>query len=231
MTNNVKPTIYFVEDDPSIFDLIEETLDVNDFNSQGFEEPLKMLQAIQKQKPDLIVLDLMLPHMSGYDVIEMLQNKKEYNAIPIIIVSAKSAESDIVKGLDMGASDYITKPFGIREFVSRIKTNLRKVPKVDNGNVITIRDLSLDDDKHRCTFKENVLELTLTEYSLLKQLMENVGRVQTRTKLLNIIWGYSHQAETRTLDMHVRSIREKLSHYTDEQYIETIRGVGYIINE
>ena len=231
MTNNVKPTIYFVEDDPSIFDLIEETLDVNDFNSQGFEEPLKMLQAIQKQKPDLIVLDLMLPHMSGYDVIEMLQNKKEYNAIPIIIVSAKSAESDIVKGLDMGASDYITKPFGIREFVSRIKTNLRKVPKVDNGNVITIRDLSLDDDKHRCTFKENVLELTLTEYSLLKQLMENVGRVQTRTKLLNIIWGYSHQAETRTLDMHVRSIREKLSHYTDEQYIEAIRGVGYIINE
>ncbi|MBO4668304.1 MAG: response regulator transcription factor [Bacilli bacterium] len=231
MTNNVKPTIYFVEDDPSIFDLIEETLDVNDFNSQGFEEPLKMLQVIQKQKPDLIVLDLMLPHMSGYDVIEILQNKKEYNAIPIIIVSAKSAESDIVKGLDMGASDYITKPFGIREFVSRIKTNLRKVPKVDNGNVITIRDLSLDDDKHRCTFKENVLELTLTEYSLLKQLMENVGRVQTRTKLLNIIWGYSHQAETRTLDMHVRSIREKLSHYTDEQYIETIRGVGYIINE
>ena len=179
----------------------------------------------------MIVLDLMLPHMSGYDVIEMLQNKKEYNAIPIIIVSAKSAESDIVKGLDMGASDYITKPFGIREFVSRIKTNLRKVPKVDNGNVITIRDLSIDDDKHRCTYKDSVLELTLTEYSLLKRLMENAGRVQTRTQLLNIIWGYSHQAETRTLDMLVRSIREKLSHYTEEQYIETIRGVGYMINE
>lgn len=231
MTNNVKPTIYFVEDDPSIYDLIEETLDVNGFNSQGFEEPLKMLQVISKQKPDLIILDLMLPHMSGYDVIETLQKKKEYSAIPIIIVSAKSAENDIVKGLDMGASDYITKPFGIREFVSRIKTNLRKVPKVDNSNVIAIRDLSIDDDKHRCTYKGNVLELTLTEYSLLKQLMENAGRVQTRTRLLNIIWGYSHQAETRTLDMHVRSIREKLSHYTDESYIETIRGVGYMINE
>ena len=231
MTNNVKPTIYFVEDDPSIYDLIEETLDVNGFDRRGFEEPLEMLQVISKAKPDLILLDLMLPHMSGYDVIETLQKKKDYNTIPIIIVSAKSTENDIVRGLDMGASDYITKPFGIREFISRIKTNLRKVPKVDDSNVITIRDLKIDDDRHRCTYKGNVLEFTLTEYSLLKYLMENAGRVQTRTRLLNIIWGYSHEAETRTLDMHVRSIREKLSHYTSEQYIETVRGVGYIINE
>ena len=231
MNNNMKPTIYFVEDDPSIYDLIEETLDVNGFNSRGFEEPLEMLQVISKAKPDLIVLDLMLPHMSGYDVIETLQKKKDFSAIPIIIVSAKSAENDIVKGLDMGASDYITKPFGIREFVSRIKTNLRKVPKVDNSNIITIRNLSIDDDKHRCMYKNKQVELTLTEYSLLKYLMENVGRVQTRTRLLNIIWGYSNETETRTLDMHIRSIREKLSHYTDEQYIDTIRGVGYMINE
>ena len=225
-----KQVIYFVEDDPTIYDLIEETLDVNGFENRGFEEPLEMLQVISKTKPDLIILDLMLPHMSGYDVIETLQNKKEFNMIPIIIVSAKSTENDIVKGLDLGASDYITKPFGIREFVSRIKTNLRKVPKVDNGNIISIRDLVIDDDKHRCTFNGKLLELTLTEYSLLKHLMQNANHVQTRTKLLNIIWGYSHLAETRTLDMHIRSIREKLSHFTTEQYIETVRGVGYIIN-
>ena len=231
MQSNIKQIIYFVEDDPSIYELIEETLDVNGFSYRGFEEPLEMLQVIAKAKPDLIILDLMLPHMSGYDVIETLQKKKDFNAIPIIIVSAKSQESDIVKGLDMGASDYITKPFGIREFVSRIKTNLRKVPRVDDNNIITFKDLSLDDNKHKVMYKNNIIDFTLTEYSLLKHLMSNVNVVQTRTKLLNIIWGYSNQAETRTLDMHVRSIREKLSHYTTEQYIETIRGVGYVMNE
>lgn len=230
MNSTNKQVIYFVEDDPAIYNLIEETLDVNGFENRGFEEPLEMLQVISKTKPDLIILDLMLPHMSGYDVIETLQKKKEYNMIPIIIVSAKSTENDIVKGLDLGASDYITKPFGIREFVSRIKTNLRKVPKIENENIIVVRDLLIDDDKHRCTFNGKLLELTLTEYSLLKHLMQNANHVQTRTKLLNIIWGYSHLAETRTLDMHIRSIREKLSHFTTEQYIETVRGVGYIIN-
>ena len=228
--SNKKPLIFFVEDDPSIYDLIEETLDVNGFESRGFEEPLAMLNVISKEKPDLIVLDLMLPNMSGYDVIETLASKKEYNRIPIIIVSAKSAENDIVKGLDMGASDYLTKPFGIREFVSRVKTNLRKV-KQDNENIIKIRALSIDDDKHCCYCDGRTVELTFTEYALLKYLMENAGRVQTRTKLLSMIWGYSDQTETRTLDMHVRSIREKLSHYTEEEYIKTIRGVGYIIEE
>ena len=226
-----KPVIFFVEDDPSIYDLIEETLDVNGFISEGFEEPLAMLKTLSKTRPNLIVLDLMLPNMSGYEVIETLQKKKEFASIPIIIVSAKSTENDIVKGLDLGASDYITKPFGIREFVSRIRTNLRKAPKEEEINVISFKKLRIDDDKHRCTFDSEVVELTYTEYSLLKHLMINANRVQTRTKLLNIIWGYSHQAETRTLDMHIRSIREKLSHYTSEQYIETVRGVGYIMNE
>lgn len=222
--------IFFVEDDSNIFELIEGTLDINGFSYRGFMEPLEMLEVIKTDKPDLIILDLMLPNMSGYDVITLLQNDPNYQEIPIIIVSAKSAELDIVKGLDLGASDYITKPFGILEFVSRIKTNLRKVPKKDSSN-IKIRELEIDDIKHECTFNGEVVDVTLTEYQILKVLMQNCNRVQTRKKLLKDIFGYDEDIETRTLDVHIRLIREKLSHYTDEVYIETIRGVGYIIND
>lgn len=226
-----KEKIFFVEDDQNIYELIEATLSVHDYAVKGFFEPLAMLEEIKTNKPDLIVLDLMLPNMNGYEVIKTLKANRLYEDIPIIILSAKSTELDIVKGLDLGASDYITKPFGILEFSSRIKTNLRKnSPKINDGDIIKIKDLIIDDSKHKCLIKDDVVDLTLTEYQILKLLMENASRVMTRTKILNIIWGYDHLAETRTLDMHIRSIREKMSHFTDEQYIQTIRGVGYIIN-
>lgn len=229
----MKEKIFFVEDDENIFELIKATLIIGDYDVEGFLEPLTMLEKIKTVIPDLIILDLMLPNINGYDVIKLLQQNPQYEDIPIIIVSAKSAELDIVKGLDLGASDYITKPFGILEFTSRVKSNLKKkkVTAKKVNDYLKIRDLKLDNLKHRCTLKDVIIELTVKEYEIVNLLMQNSSKVVTRNKLLNIIWGFEYVAETRTLDMHIRSIREKFSHITNENYIETVRGIGYIINE
>ncbi|MDD3171395.1 MAG: response regulator transcription factor [Bacilli bacterium] len=227
----MKELIFFVEDDENIFELLEATLSLNGYNTTGFYEPLAMLKEVVIRKPDLIILDLMLPNMNGYDVLKALKQKNELADIPVIILSAKSSELDIVKGLDLGASDYMTKPFGVLELSSRIKANLGKVmKKFSNGELLVIRSLQLDESKHQCTLNGELVKLTVTEYEIVKVLMRNSGIVMTRNKLLNIIWGYENLAETRTLDMHIKSIREKFSRVTEESYIETIRGIGYIIN-
>ena len=188
------------------------------------------LKKIEIKKPDLIVLDLMLPNINGFEILKRLKNTKEYEEIPVIILSAKSSEIDIVRGLDMGASDYITKPFGLLEFVSRINTNLRKV-NMHKDKALIIRDLKLDITRHVCTISDIVLDLTAKEFDILNVLMETPSVVVTRGKLLKRIWGFDYLAETRTLDMHVKSLREKISKHTSDKYIETVRGVGYIINE
>ena len=178
----------------------------------------------------MIILDLMLPGMSGYEVLKILKENKDTEEIPVIIVSAKSSELDIVRGLDMGASDYITKPFGLLEFISRVNVNLRKVGMHKN-KILTARDLSLDIVKHKVFYKDIALDLTSKEYDIVQILLESVSIVVTRSKLLKHIWGYDFLVETRTLDMHIKAIREKLAAYTSDVYIETVRGVGYIINE
>lgn len=226
----MKPVIFYVEDDFNINALIGETLDKNNFEPHGFLEPLSFLKKIETKKPDLIVLDLMLPNINGFEILRRLKNNKNYEDIPVIILSAKSSEADIVQGLDMGASDYITKPFGLLEFVSRINTNLRKV-NMHKDKVLEVRDLKLEITKHICTLNNEVLDLTSKEFDILNVLMETPSVVVTRGKLLKRIWGFDYLAETRTLDMHVKSLREKISRYTSDKYIETVRGVGYIINE
>lgn len=229
----MKKKIFFVEDDANIFELIKATLLIADYDAEGFLDPLLMLERLKQCVPDLLVLDLMLPHMNGYDVIKLLQKKPQYADIPIIILSAKSAELDIVKGLDLGAVDYITKPFGVLEFSSRIKSNLKKSGKNEPvySQFLKIRNLELDNTKHRCLLCGTVVELTVKEYEILELLMRHPSVVVTRSKMLNVIWGFEYLAETRTLDMHIRSIREKFSKITSECYIETVRGIGYIINE
>lgn len=228
----MKEKIFFVEDDVNIYEIIKATLSLAGYEITGFYEPLEMLQKIKEVQPDLIILDLMLPNMSGYEVIKKLQDNKKYSSIPIIIVSAKSSEIDIVKGLDLGASDYITKPFGLLEFSSRVKANLKKrIISERDYNILEIRDLSLNSAEHKCTLKGVPVELTVKEFEVVKLLMRNPSTVVTRSKMLNVIWGYEHLAETRTLDMHIRSIREKFSRITNETYVETVRGIGYIINE
>lgn len=228
----MKEKIFFVEDDVNIYEIIKATLSLAGYDIIGFYEPLEMLEKIKDVQPDLIILDLMLPNMGGYEVIKKLQDNKKFASIPIIIVSAKSSEIDIVKGLDMGASDYITKPFGLLEFSSRIKANLKKrIVNEREYNVLEIRDLCLNILEHRCTLKGIPIDLTVKEFEVVKLLMRNPSVVVTRGKMLNVIWGYEYLAETRTLDMHVRSIREKFSRITDEPYVETVREIGYIINQ
>ena len=223
--------IYFVEDDNNIYELIDTTLKLNGFTSVGFYEPLEMIETVKKKLPDLLLLDLMLPNMSGYDVIKLFKAVPSYQNVPIIIVSAKFTENDIVTGLDLGANDYITKPFGIKEFISRIRSNLRKKVIVENSHQLLVGELKLDFDRHRAYVNDNPIDLTFTEFQLLEYLMKNCNQVMTRNRLLKEIWGYAEDTETRTLDMHIRSLREKIGRHTTKQYIETVRGDGYIINE
>lgn len=227
----MKELIYFVEDDENIAELLEATLSLNGYQNKGFYEPLSMLKELAITKPDLIILDLMLPNMNGYDVLKYIKDSQNLADIPVIILSAKSSEIDIVKGLDLGASDYMTKPFGVLELSSRIKANLGKVVKKSiSEDVFSVRELQLDDTKHQCTLQGEIIKLTVTEYEIVKVLVKNAGTVMTRNKILNIIWGYENLAETRTLDMHIKSIREKFTKVTVDLYIETVRGIGYIIN-
>lgn len=226
----MRRTIFFVEDDEGIHALIEATLLKNNFETYGYYEARTMLKKLESTLPDLIILDLMLPVMSGYEVLKLLKETKKYENIPVIILSAKSSELDIVRGLDMGASDYITKPFGLLEFISRINVNLRKVSMSEN-KIMHIRDLSLDLVKHKAFYKEEALDLTTKEYDVLFLLMDSPSIVVTRKTLLKKVWGYDFLAETRTLDMHIKALREKIAEHTTDTYIETIRGVGYIMNE
>ncbi len=226
----MRKLIYYVEDEPSINELIGETLRSKDFEAIGFLEPKSFLKKIQIVKPDLIVLDLMLPYISGFEIIRTLKQKPEYENIPIIILSARSLETDIVKGLDMGASDYITKPFGLKEFISRVNVNLRRI-NMHEGKTFKVKDLTLYTDKHEFYCGDTLIDLRAKEFDILALLMETPSIVVTRTTLFRKVWGIDYEIETRTLDMHIKTIREKLAQVSNEQYIETIRGVGYIIRD
>ena len=225
----MKYTIYFVEDDENVNQLIEATLISGGFNAFGFVDPEMFLEVIKDSRPDLIVLDLMLPKISGFDVLKTLKETPAYADIPVIILSALSSERDIVKGLDMGANDYITKPFGLREFISRINANITKI-HIPIKKIIKIRDLIINLDEHKCYLKGNLLDLTNIEFDLLNILMHSPDVVVTRKKLLKDVWNFEEDCETRTLDMHIKSIRKKIANLSNEVYIETIRGIGFVIN-
>ena len=227
----MKETIFFVEDDNSIHSLLKATLELNGYNAVGFVDPLDFLQAIKTQTPNLIVLDLMLPHMSGYDVIEHLNKAPHLAKIPVIILSALSDEFDIVKGLDNGAVDYISKPFGVAEFIARIKSNLRKVNTTeDKRSVVSARNLVVDRDKHTCTLEGKQIALTAKEFELVSIIVGSSPNVVSRASLLKDVWGFeSTDVETRTLDMHVKTVREKFAVVTSEEYIVTVRGVGFVV--
>lgn len=225
----MKSTIYFVEDDENVNQLIEATLISGGFKALGFLDPELFLEVMKDSRPDLIVLDLMLPKISGFDVLKTLKETPAYADIPVIILSALSSEREIVKGLDMGANDYITKPFGLREFIARINANLTKI-HIPVKKVIKIRDLIINLDEHKCYLKGHLVDLTNIEFELLSILMHSPDIVVTRKKLLKDVWNFEEDCETRTLDMHIKSIRKKFINFTEESYIETVRGIGFVIN-
>ena len=222
--------IFCVEDDSNIRELVVYTLETTGFQARGFEEGKSFLEALALETPDLILMDIMLPGEDGISLLKRLKNSSKTRDIPVIMVTAKGAEYDKVKGLDLGADDYVTKPFGMMELVSRIKAVLRRsgAAKKKAEDIIVSGSLEINTKKHEVKADGEVVGLTLKEYELLKRLMENPNIVMTRDSLLEEIWGYDFDGETRTVDVHIRRLREKIEiNPSEPKYVHTKWGVGY----
>ena len=224
--------IYYVEDDGGIRQLVVYTLNNSGFEAVGFEDGAGLFAALKEEKPDLILLDLMLPGEDGISILKRLRADGQTAGLPVIILTAKNGEYDKVVGLDQGADDYVTKPFGRMELLSRIRAVLRRSGAANasaSSSKIRIGGILLDDDAHEVFVHKKKVELTLKEYQLLKLLMENKNKVLTRDTILERVWGYNFDGETRTADVHVRTLRSKLGQ--EGNLIETVRGVGYRIGD
>ena len=219
--------IYLVEDDESIRELVVYTLNSQGMEAEGFGTPSDFWNALENKIPDLILLDIMLPEEDGMEILRKLRKRGDTKNLPIAMLTAKGSEYDTVKGLDSGADDYIPKPFRMMELVSRIKALLRRSGKTgQEDKEFTIDGLYVSQKKHQVKVGDREVVLTLKEFELLVYLMENQTRVVTRDELLNQIWGYEYDGETRTLDMHIRTLRQKLGE-EGGACIRTVRGVGY----
>ena len=223
----MRPLIYVVEDEKSIQELYTCSLDSAQMDVKCYFSDDEMRKDLIHKKPNLFILDIMLDGKDGYQILESLKNDPRYAAIPVIMVSAKNEEVNKVKGLNLGADDYMSKPFGIMELIARINANLRK--SIRNPNDIQYNEVVVKESEHAIYIGDVSIELTLKEYNLLKLLVENAGQVISREDILNIIWGTDFGGETRTLDMHIKEIRKKLASAESQSKIETIRGVGYIL--
>ena len=222
--------IYCVEDESNIRELLVYTLEATGFKAKGFADGKGLRAALKEQIPDMILLDLMLPGEDGYSILEKLKKDENTRDIPIIMVTAEDAEYDKVKGLEAGADDYITKPFGMMEFVARIKAVLRRTNRNSNTDKeLKCGDLRILVGRHEVFWKDEKIELTRKEFELLVYLVENRGLVMSRNQILCQVWGYEFEGETRTVDVHVRSLRQKLGEAGN--MVETVRGVGYRIDK
>ena len=217
--------IYCVEDDDNIRELVIYTLETTGLKARGFAEGSAFMEALAFDTPELILLDIMLPGDDGLELLKKLKSYPKTKSIPGIMVTAKGTEYDKVIGLDSGADDYVTKPFGMMELVSRIKAVLRRSGKVEDRIDMELSGVRMDIKKHEVTVDGKQIALTLKEFELLEKLMRNQGIVLTRDQLLTEIWGYDFDGETRTVDVHIRTLRQKLG--TKGEIIQTVRGVGY----
>lgn len=222
------PLIYIVEDDRNIREIEAIALKNSGYTVEEFESAADFYRAMEKKKPDLLLLDIMLPDADGLTIVETLRQSKGGKELPIILVTAKTTELDKVRGLDIGADDYLSKPFGIMELISRVKALLRRTSKDQPEKVMTIGPVCMDDERHRVTACGMNCELTYKEYELLKLLMNNAGIVTSREEILEKVWGTDFEGESRTLDMHIKTLRQKLSEAGG--MIKTVRNVGYIFN-
>ncbi len=221
--------IYCVEDDDNIRELVIYTLETTGLKAKGFAEGAEFMEALAFDTPELILLDIMLPGEDGLEILRKLKSSSKTKEIPVIMVTAKGTEYDKVIGLDSGADDYVTKPFGMMELVSRIKAVLRRSGQVADKADLEIDGVKMNVKKHEVTVDGEIVPLTLKEFELLERLMRNRNIVLTRDQLLEDIWGYDFDGETRTVDVHVRTLRHKLGE--KGSIIETVRGVGYRIGE
>ncbi len=221
--------IYLVEDDTNIRELVLYTLHTQGMEAEGFSRPSLFWEAMNKSKPDLILLDIMLPEEDGLSILKKIRSGAMSRTIPVIMLTAKGSEYDTVLGLDSGADDYIAKPFRMMELLSRIKALLRRSTEMNQVQEYRLGEILVVPSKHLVQVSGEDVVLTLKEFELLCLLMESKGQVLTRAQLLDRIWGYEFDGESRTVDVHVRTLRQKLK--DAGKYIETVRGIGYKIGK
>lgn len=218
-------TVWCVEDDESIRDIEVYTLNSTDFEARGFSDAGAFRDALSKEKPDLIILDIMLPGEDGVELLKFLKASPDTSRIPVIMATAKGLEYDKIRSLDLGADDYLVKPFGMMEMVSRVKAVLRRCNPAETEHLLRAGGLVVNLEGHTVTADKERIQLTFKEYELLRLFLSRPGVAFTRDQLFNDIWGADYIGETRTVDMHIRTLRAKLGDYG--KMIETVRGVGY----
>ncbi len=218
-------TIYIVEDDVNIREIERYALKNSGFEVEEFDRGDRMFSAARKKMPSLVILDIMLPEEDGLTVLAKLRADPDMKQIPVLMVTAKSTEIDKVKGLDLGADDYMTKPFGVMELISRVKALLRRIERIPGTEQICCGCIALDGQRHTVTVSGETCELTFKEFELLHYLMLNEGIVLSRDKIMNQVWGFDYEGESRTVDMHIKTLRQKLG--DGGALIKTVRNVGY----
>lgn len=217
--------IWCVEDDSNIRDIELYALDSAGFEVRGFEDGLSFWEALKKEKPELIILDIMLPGMDGIEILTKMKESVEYSNIPVILASAKGQEYDRIRGLDMGADDYIVKPFSIMEMISRVKAVLRRSQPRQSSKILKVKGLIVNLDEHTVAADGNFIQLTYKEFEILCMFLSHPGMVFTREQLYTQVWQMDYIGDSRTLDTHIRTLRQKLDDYG--KMIETVRGIGY----
>ena len=217
--------IWCVEDDTSIRDIEIYALKSTGFDARGFEDGASFLEALKSSRPELVILDVMLPGMDGVEILRKMKASTDYCDIPVIMATAKGAEYDKIQSLDIGADDYLVKPFGMMEMVSRIKAVLRRYRPAESKNLLTVGGLVVNVNDHTAMIDGQRINLTYKEYGLLKLFLSHPGTAFTRDQLFAEVWGMDYCGETRTVDMHIRTLRQKLGSYGS--MIETVRNVGY----
>ena len=226
--------ILVIDDEVHIVELLKFNLEISDYNVDFAYDGLDGYMKAKNNKPDLILLDWMLPNITGIELLKKIRSDKELRQIPVIMLTAKNMENDKIEGLEQGADDYITKPFSLKELLARISSvlrryNIQEIPI--HENILELGNIKLDLSKYEVYKNGEKIELTLKEFELLKLLIENRGKVLSRNNLLDKVWGYEYYGETRTVDVHIRYLRKKIEgDSSSEKYIQTVRGVGYKID-
>lgn len=220
--------VFVVEDMESIRKLIVYALKSSGYEAEGFEDDSEFSKAIERELPDLVILDIMLPEVSGIEILSRLKNNFNSKDIPVIMLTAKSSEIDKVSALDLGADDYITKPFGVMELIARVRAVLRRAKKESADSEIAYEGIVLKDDLRKVYVEGEETVLTYKEYELLKYMLQNKKIVLSREKIMQNVWGFDFEGESRTVDMHIKTLRDKLG--SKDYLIKTVRGVGYKID-
>ena len=219
--------IYLVEDDQNISEIETYALKSGGFDVVSFSNAKEFYAALEEKIPTLIILDIMLPDDDGLTILKKIKSSSNTSNIPVIMVSAKDSEMDKVRGLETGADDYLTKPFGVMELIARVKAVIRRTIPIDENKCLRYENILIDDEKHRVYVDDINIELTYKEYELLKVLIMNAGIVLTRDILMNKVWGVDYHGESRTVDMHIKTLRHKIQ--SAGNLIKTIRNVGYMV--